>query len=345
MSQAAPLLQVDRITVEYPGRRGSGPVVAADAVSLEIGRGEVHALVGESGSGKSTVGRAVLGLTRVTAGTIRLSGIDVTAGSRRSRALISRTVQAIFQDPYSCFNPTIKVGHSLAEPLTRGRRPRDPGLLTRVRQMLTRVGLPEEAFDRYPRQFSGGQRQRLAIARALIARPALVVCDEPVSALDLSVQAQILNLLADLREEEGLSYLFIAHNLSVVRHLADRVTVMYRGRVMESGPAGLVCREPAHPYTRALLDAEPVPDPALQRARRQGRLKAGEERPDTSVSTGGCSFAARCAYRIDACTRERPPMRRSHAGADVACLRQGDMNLAGPLSPQQCETTTGGSGS
>jgi peptide/nickel transport system ATP-binding protein len=228
--------------------------------------GETLALVGESGAGKSTLGRAVLGLVPVSAGAIVFDGADITNAGHRRRVELARRMQAVFQDPYSSLNPARTVGSALSEPLLVQRRPRAE-IGQRVAAMLERVGLPEDSADRYPRQFSGGQRQRIAIARALMISPDLVICDEALSALDLSVQAQIINLLVDLRRELALAYLFIAHDLDVVRHLADRVVVLHRGVVVETGTAAQVCGEPTETYTKELIAAAPVPDPRQERRR------------------------------------------------------------------------------
>ncbi|MEU1753377.1 ATP-binding cassette domain-containing protein [Micromonospora matsumotoense] len=259
-----PLLAVHDLVVDL-GRRRSA-TRAVDRVSLTVAAGETVGLVGESGSGKSTIARAILGLTPVTGGRIAIDGVDVTRAGRRQRRALSGDVQLVFQDPFSSLNPARRIGDSLVEPLLN-RRGLDPA---RRRALVTgalgRVGLPAEAVHRYPGQFSGGQRQRIALARALVGSPRLLVTDEPVSALDLSVRAQIINLLADLQAELGFGHLFIAHDLAVVRHLSHRMVVLHRGRVVESGDAETVYRRPAHPYTRALLAAVPVPDPGRARA-------------------------------------------------------------------------------
>jgi ABC-type glutathione transport system ATPase component len=266
---AESLLQVRDLTVGY--RHGRRVHYALDRVSLDVRPGETLGVVGESGAGKSTLGRAVLGLVPATAGSIRFGGQDITGLRRRDRVALAARLQAVFQDPDSSLNPARTIGSSLAEPLLGQRRPRGE-VAGKVAAMLTRVGLPAEAAGRYPRQFSGGQKQRIAIARALIVSPQLVVCDEALSALDLSVQAQIINLLLELRRDLGLAYLFIGHDLAVIRHLADRVAVLRAGRVVEQGSAAQVCAEPADPYTRALMAAAPVPDPRRERARLAARV-------------------------------------------------------------------------
>ncbi|WP_405994697.1 ATP-binding cassette domain-containing protein [Streptomyces sp. NBC_00986] len=250
---ARPLLDIRDLSVSYH-RAGKGTPAIRD-VSLDIRPGETVALVGESGSGKSTLGRAVLGLTAVTRGTILFEGQDITHARGARRRELSKSVQAVFQDPNGSLNPALTVGQTLAEPLLVHARDERAVVQRRVREVLALVGLPPEAADRYPRQFSGGQRQRIAIARALVMSPKLIVCDEPVSALDLSVQAQILNLFTDLQRETGVSYLFISHDLAVVRHLAQRIVVLYRGDVVEQGTTEDVYADAQYPYTRRLLAA------------------------------------------------------------------------------------------
>ncbi|HEX3713858.1 MAG TPA: ATP-binding cassette domain-containing protein [Trebonia sp.] len=281
-SAAAPLLEVSDLSVSYRahGRRDHGrrEYSALDRVSLDIRAGETVGVVGESGAGKSTLGRAVLGLVPASSGTIRFGGQDITRLSRRERVAVAARLQVVFQDPDSSLNPARTVRSSLAEPLLGQRRPRAE-VAGRVAEMLERVGLPADAAGRYPRQFSGGQKQRIAIARALIVSPELVVCDEALSALDLSVQAQIINLLLELRRDLGLAYLFIGHDLAVVRHLADRVLVLRQGQVVEQGTAAQVCEQPADPYTKALMAAAPVPDPREERARLTARAAGLGGRP------------------------------------------------------------------
>lgn len=270
------LLQVRDLSVSY--RHGGEAHRALDRVSLDVRAGETVGIVGESGAGKSTLGRAVLGLVPVASGSIRFDGQDITGLGHRARVALAARLQVVFQDPDTSLNPARTVGSSLAEPLLGQRRPRGEAA-GRVAEMLKRVGLPADAAGRYPRQFSGGQKQRIAIARALIVSPELVVCDEALSALDLSVQAQIINLLLELRRDLGVAYLFIGHDLAVIRHLADRVVVLRDGRVVERGTAAQVCEQPADPYTRALMEAAPVPDPRQERARLTARAAQPEVRP------------------------------------------------------------------
>jgi ABC-type glutathione transport system ATPase component len=263
------LLDVSALAVRY--RRGprKPPFTALRDVTLTIAPGETVALVGESGSGKSTLGNAVLGLVPVASGTITFDGADVTRPSPRRRRALTRHIQAVFQDPYGSLNPVRPIGQALAEPLRAHQRLDRTTTATRVRAALERVGLSADAAALYPGQFSGGQRQRIAIARALMLSPRLIICDEPLSALDLSVQAQVLNLLKALQRELGVGYLFITHDLAVVPHIAHRVVVLYRGQVVETGTVSQVCGHPSHPYTQRLISAAPVPDPAQQRARRR----------------------------------------------------------------------------
>jgi len=266
---AASLLEVSALAVRYRRGRRKPPFTGLRDVTLAIAPGETVALVGESGSGKSTLGNAVLGLVPVASGTITFDGADVTRPSPRRRRALTRDIQAVFQDPYGSLNPVRPIGQALAEPLRAHQRLDSTTTATRVGAALERVGLSADAAALYPGQFSGGQRQRIAIARALMLSPRLVICDEPLSALDLSVQAQVLNLLKALQRELGVGYLFITHDLAVVPHIAHRVVVLYRGQVVETGTVSQVCDHPSHPYTQRLISAAPVPDPAQQRARRR----------------------------------------------------------------------------
>ncbi|MDO8108006.1 ATP-binding cassette domain-containing protein [Isoptericola sp. b441] len=265
------LLTVDDLVVEYPGKAMfAKPFRVLHGVSIEIGAGQTLGLVGESGSGKTTLGRAVLGLAPVTQGTITFDGQDISHASRKDRRALSRHLQVVFQDPYTSLNPSLTVGDILAEPLgiqgITGTEAR-----ARVKELLDRVHLPQDAMSRVPREFSGGQRQRVAIARALALRPKLIVCDEPVSALDLSTQARVLDLLLEIQQTTGVSYLFVSHDLDVVRHVSHRVAVMYQGEIVEQGEARHVTEKPDHPYTQRLLLASPVPDPDRQAAKREAR--------------------------------------------------------------------------
>jgi oligopeptide/dipeptide ABC transporter ATP-binding protein len=317
----ASLLDVRDLAVEYsPGRRRP-PARAVDGVSLRIAPHETVGLVGESGAGKTTIGRAILGLAPITQGSIIFDGADIAHAGHRQRRALSADLQVVFQDPYNSLNPARTIGQTLREALQAQGRLDRIGAAERVREMLDRVGLPADAAHRYPAHFSGGQRQRIAIARALMARPRLVVCDEPVSALDVSVQASVLNLLRELQRDLELSYLFITHDLPVVRHVSHRIIVLYRGRIMEEGTAAMVYHRPSHPYTQALLDAAPVPDPDLQRARRAARASRRARELTVAASGDGCPFAPRCPYVIDICRSARPPLEQAAEGALVACHR------------------------
>lgn len=265
------LLQVHNLAVEYKGKGfRANAFRALTDINISISQGETLGLVGESGSGKTTLGRAVLGLAPVSHGKIIFEGNDISGATRQQRRSLSRDLQVVFQDPYTSLNPALEVGDILAEPLrVQGKSPSEAK--TRVRELLDQVGLPSDAERRLPREFSGGQRQRVAIARALALSPKLIVCDEPVSALDLSTQAVVLDLFLQIQRDTGVSYLFVSHDLDVVRHISHRVAVMYRGEIVEQGPADVVTRDPEHPYTQRLLLASPVPDPDRQEKRRADR--------------------------------------------------------------------------
>jgi peptide/nickel transport system ATP-binding protein len=267
------LLTVKDLDVTYPGKgfRKEG-FKALHSVSIEVGLGETLGLVGESGSGKTTLGRAILGLAPVTAGSISFEGKDITKAGRGERRLLSRDMQVVFQDPYTSLNPSMEIGQILAEPLQiQGLGAADAK--KRIAELLDQVGLPSDALQRLPREFSGGQRQRVAIARALALSPKLIVCDEPVSALDLTTQARILDLFLQIQKDTGVSYLFVSHDLDVVRHISHRVAVMYKGEIVEQGAASKVTVKPEHPYTQRLLMASPVPDPDRQAKRREERRR------------------------------------------------------------------------
>jgi oligopeptide/dipeptide ABC transporter ATP-binding protein len=306
----APALEIRDLVVRYgKGRKARQAPPAIDGVSFDIAPGETVGLVGESGSGKSTIGKAVLGLQPPTAGTVKLHGQDITTMSLKQRKTSAADLRVVFQDPYSSLNPARTIGQTLVEPL-RLMGVGTAEAMQKARKGLESVGLPGEAVDRYPSQFSGGQRQRIAIARALVCDPKVLVLDEPVSALDLSTQAQVLNLLADLRDQHGLAFLFIAHDLGVVRFLAQRVVVLYRGQVMESGPVESVTQAPRHPYSVALTAAAPVPRPAEQAARRAAReaLGVGTAGAAQPAATG-CPFVPRCPLATEICVEQRPPLR------------------------------------
>ncbi len=321
------LIQVRDLVKHYESGglfRGSAPPVrAVQGVSFEVGRGETLALVGESGCGKSSVGRTILRLQEPTSGSAVFDGVELFALDRAALRKMRRRMQIIFQDPYSSLNPRMTVGAAIAEGIEIHRLASGRDVGRRVGALLEEVGLDPAHAGRYPHEFSGGQRQRIGIARALAVEPSFVVCDEPVSALDVSVQAQVLNLLADLQRERGLSYLFIAHDLAVVRQIARRVAVMYLGRIVEEGPTEALLREPRHPYTVALLSAVPVPDPERQRS----RIVLGGDLPSPSRPPPGCPFHPRCFHplRSERCRTELPPLRP--VGATSAACHYAESTL------------------
>jgi oligopeptide/dipeptide ABC transporter ATP-binding protein len=315
-----PLLQVRDLVKHYHaaglfGRRAP-PVRAVDGVSFEIGQGETLALVGESGCGKSSVGRTILRLQEPTGGSAFFEGVDLFSLDRASLRALRRRMQIIFQDPYSSLNPRMTVGAAIAEGIEIHRLAPRSEIPARVGALLEEVGLDPEYATRYPHEFSGGQRQRIGIARALAVQPGFIVCDEPVSALDVSVQAQVLNLLSDLQRHRGLSYLFIAHDLAVVRQIAHRIAVMYLGRIVEEGPTDQLLSNPRHPYTVALLSAVPEPDPSAQR----GRIVLRGDLPSPSDPPPGCPFHTRCFHPLknERC-RSVVPLLRPVEGTLAAC--------------------------
>ena len=292
-------------------------VHALRGVDLDIDRGETVALVGESGSGKSTLGRILLRLLDPSSGTVHFDGIDVFSLKREPLRQLRRRMQIVFQDSYGSLNPRMRIGNAVGEPLEIHRMASGDALRTRVGELFEEVGLDPSYLNRYPHELSGGQRQRVGIARALAASPDFLVLDEPVSALDVSVQAQVLNLLAELRDRRTLTYLFIAHDLAVVRHLATRVVVLYRGRIMETAPVASLYESPAHPYTTALLDAVPVPDPHVARE----RITITETEIADDHYTGGCVFASRCTHQSkdDRCRIEQPKLVEVGEERTAAC--------------------------
>jgi oligopeptide/dipeptide ABC transporter ATP-binding protein len=316
------LLEVRDLTKHFhiPGGIGrtGGTVRAIDGVSFSIRRGETVGLVGESGCGKTTTGRCVLLLERPTSGAILFEGVDIAGLSPRELRSMRRRVQVIFQDPYSSLNPRMTIGQIIAEPLKVHGIVRDKAKReARVHELLEQVGLLPQHAARYPHQLSGGQRQRVGIARALAMEPSLIICDEPVSALDVSIQAQIVNLLEDLQKRLGLTYLFIAHDLSVVRHISDRVVVMYLGKIAEVADRKALYEEPLHPYTQALLSAVPIPDPALEASRNRTVLRG--EVPSPLNPPTGCVFHPRCPRAVERCAAEIPPLREIRPGHWAAC--------------------------
>jgi oligopeptide transport system ATP-binding protein len=323
MSAADTVLRVKDLKKHFPVYRGllsrvAAHVQAVDGVTFEIGRGETLCLVGESGCGKSTVARSGTRLEEPTAGTIELNGVDITMLDQESLRAQRREMQIVFQDPYSSLNPRLSAGAIVSEPLTNFGIATGPELEHQVAHLFERVGLRPDSMAKYPHEFSGGQRQRLGIARALAVNPRLIVADEPVSALDVSVQAQVLNLLIDLQEEFQLAYLFISHDLAVVEHIGHRVAVMYLGRIVELADNADLFEKPLHPYTEALLAAAPVPEPG--RKRRRPILQGDVPSPITPPS--GCRFHTRCPYALADCRTIDPPLLEVAPGHHVACLRR-----------------------
>jgi oligopeptide/dipeptide ABC transporter ATP-binding protein len=316
----ASVLEVRHLKKHFPVRKGllqrvSGTVFAVDGVSFSIQGGETLGLVGESGCGKSTVGRTVLRLIEPTDGSIRIDGHDITHLGKAELRPYRRQMQIIFQDPFSSLDPRMSAGDIVAEPMRVHRIARGADVKKRVADLFERVGLRKAQMDNYPHQFSGGQRQRIGIARALALQPKLIIGDEPVSALDVSIQAQVLNLMMDLQRELGLAYLFISHNLAVVEHISHRIAVMYLGRIVEYTDKRTLFTKALHPYTESLLLAVPVPDPRVKRAKRvlQGDV------PSPINPPAGCHFHTRCPYAVDRCRAETPPLREVKPGQLVAC--------------------------
>ena len=319
-----PLIQVRDLKMYFPVtdgvliQRTVAHVKAVDGISFDIMPGETLGLVGESGCGKSTTGRCILQLEKPTSGEILFHGDNLNHMRRAELVAMRRKIQVIFQDPYSSLNPRMKIGDIIGEPLAvHGLEPHSADRGKRVAELLTVCGLSPKMGDRYPHEMSGGQRQRVGIARALSMKPEFIICDEAVSALDVSIQAQVINLLEDLREEFDLTYLFIAHDLSVVRHLCHRVAVMYLGKIVELAPCDELFDNPTHPYTRALLDAVPVPDPTIE-AGREHRLVKGEI-PSPINPPSGCVFHPRCPIALDKCAGPVPELRELRPGHFVAC--------------------------
>ncbi len=323
VGDVAPLLQVKGLTVHFPVMRGAvirrkvGSVQAVDDVSFEIGRGETLGLVGESGCGKSTTGRAILQLIRPNSGTVQFQGVELTTLRGRPLREIRQRMQIVFQDPFASLNPRLNIGTSIADPIVVHRLYEGPALKERVAELMLSVGLEPGLASRYPRELSGGMLQRVAVARALAVNPEFIVCDEPVSSLDVSIRAQIVNLLEDLQNQIGLTYLFIAHDLAIVRHVSSRVAVMYLGKIVELSSRLDLYREPLHPYTQALVSAVPLPDPRLEKSRQQIVLKG--DVPSPINPPPGCRFASRCPLVMEICRSQEPPMHEVHPNRLVAC--------------------------
>ncbi len=336
-----PLVETEHLQLYFPVKKGVlvdrtiGEVHAVDDVSLALREGETLGVVGESGCGKSTLARCVVRLLEPTAGKLRFRGEDITHLGRRGLTPVHRQVQIVFQDPVSSLNPRKRVGQIVGTPMKlHGME----GVEKRVSELLERVGLNPEHINRFPHEFSGGQRQRIGVARALAVNPRLIVLDEPVSALDVSIQAQVVNLLDDLQDDFGLSYMFIAHDLAVVRHVSDRIAVMYLGKIVELAPARELYAKPIHPYTEALLSAIPIPDPEQNRSRE--RLVVGGEPPNPMTPPPGCRFHTRCPRATDVCKEVEPPLAEYPGGHLAACHHPMNVEsgeLAGvtrsPLSP------------
>jgi oligopeptide/dipeptide ABC transporter ATP-binding protein len=329
MGASEPLLSVKGLVKHFPVKKGLlqrtvGQVHAVDGISFDIAPGETLGLVGESGCGKSTAGKAILKLIDPTAGEVRLAGERIDRLSRADMRPHRRQMQVVFQDPYSSLNPRLKVRDIIAEPLINYGIGEKSTLAERVVALAGKVGLRRDTLDRYPHEFSGGQRQRIGIARALALNPSLIVCDEPVSALDVSVQAQVINLLVDLQREFQLAYLFIAHDIAVVEHISHRVAVMYLGKIVEIAERSDLFLRPLHPYTEALLSAVPTPDPEVEKK----RIVLQGDVPSPINPPSGCRFHTRCPYAFDRCKSEEPALRELAGGRRVACHLRDEMEAA-----------------
>jgi oligopeptide/dipeptide ABC transporter ATP-binding protein len=317
---AAPLLSVRNLKKYFPVKRGvlsrvAAYVQAVDDISFDIRKGETFGLVGESGCGKTTAGRAVLRLIQPDSGKIQFDGIDLLSLGTSELRKRRKDMQIIFQDPYASLNPRMTIRTIVGEPFAIHGIAAGSERDDKVAQLLKTVGLDPSVMSRYPHEFSGGQRQRIGIARALALKPKLIVADEPVSALDVSIQAQIINLLADLQQQFGLTYLFISHAIPVIEHISTRIGVMYLGKLVETGTSGQICLEPKHPYTQALLSAVPIPDPAASKQ----RVVLRGDVPTPINPPSGCRFHTRCPIAIDRCKVEEPPLRELQDGRDAAC--------------------------
>ena len=335
-SGSAPLLEVTDLVKHFPVKSGVlidrqvGAVRAVDGVSLSLAPGETLGLVGESGCGKSTLARTILQLLEPTSGSVRFDGQEIAGMGRRELRPLRREMQMIFQDPYASLNPRKRVGQIVGSPLKLHGLSEGKELRGQVEELLDRVGLAPEHYNRYPHEFSGGQRQRIGIARALALRPKLIIADEPVSALDVSIQAQIINLLEDLQDEFKLTYIFVAHDLGVVRHVADRVAVMYLGKIVELGPADEVYANPVHPYTEALLSAVPIPDPRTNAARTE-RVLEGDV-PSPANPPEACRFHTRCPYATEICSEVEPALEEHRRRQWAACHHPLNVGAGGRTS-------------
>ena len=317
---AEPLLSVQHLKKYFPIHRGvlgriAAHVKAVDDISFDVNRGETFGLVGESGCGKTTAGRAILRLLEPDGGTIRFDGVDLLSLNKRDLRLKRRDMQIIFQDPYASLNPRMMIRTIVGEPFAIHKIGNRSDRTDRVAELLKTVGMDSSAMNRYPHEFSGGQRQRIGIARALALKPKLIVADEPVSALDVSIQAQIINLLGELQEQFGLTYLFISHSIPVIEHISTRIGVMYLGKLVEVGTSEQICRSAKHPYTQALLSAVPIPDPAVKKQ----RVVLRGDVPTPINPPAGCRFHTRCPIAADRCKIEEPPLRQIEEGRDAAC--------------------------
>jgi oligopeptide transport system ATP-binding protein len=322
-------LEVDNLKKHFPIYKGTvfrrqvGSVKAVDGIDLRLKTGEILGLVGESGCGKSTLARTIMQLMPITDGAVVLDGRDLSKISRRAIRAERVNFQMIFQDPYASLNPRMTVYDMLSEAIRTRQKVSGNALASKVAELMTTVGLPPNQMRRYPHEFSGGQRQRIAIARALAPEPKLIIADEPVSALDVSIQSQILNLILRLCRERELTMIFISHDISVVKYVSDRIAVMYLGRLVEVGPAAEIVNRPMHPYTRALISAVPVPDPIVERMRRRIILEG--DPPSPTNPPQGCAFHPRCSYAIEACKTQRPKLEEKELNRLAACIRVGEI--------------------